>query len=1067
MKSIYSSPFRVYLVFALLGLLGSFSGFKLPISLYPNSSRPTIWVNSSYGHLSAKEFMHEYGNSLGSKLKNISSNNIEVDKVVADYGGSSVGFKVEFSWGVDPKEALKEVDTIINSASALWPQEMRDSLSANFWSNSNGFIAISFFSQDRNPDELFDVLDPILSSKLKSVEDADNPELWNPNKKEVMIELHPEAMALLGLFPKDIKNAISNHLQGFKGGTLKLGDDRLSIEMPRKINKFEDLEHVLIKTPSGRLVQLNEVASIDIGIDSSNQRMFKTNGEKSLILFASPKTGGNVKKMAEDILSIVNNNKTAFPKDVKYKVLVDPSEFIRASIKNVIHEVFLAAGLAVLILFIFIGSVKNTITAAIEIPLSMIMAFILMKVFNMNLNLISLGGLALAAGMNVDASIVVMENIFRHLKSAGNKLTSTEKLEVVTKAVKEVKTPIIASTISTLVVFLPLALTSKLTDAILGDLAKAVVFSHGLSMIIALIIVPTIRLQLMNRSKIVEVPVSPIENQLTSIENKYAEVLKNFITNKYYKWILFGCVTFGLSFSILYLLPKLKKEIIGKPDTDWMILSVKNRSNTLVQQMESDLDIEESKLLEKFGEDISYTFVQVRRANRGTIMARLKDKSKMSEIWKKMEEEFESTPSINYWVGPWNPAELPLPNPPHFRIEITGGSAIDRELISLDLLDKIREENLWPRNWTEPSIWHEENITITPKLERWPYLNQIGVNFSPYDLIDLLRVATEGKFIDDVSIDEKSYPIKINYPRNQISNLEDLNSFPIGVKEKLVPLNSLAEISRQKSSEKFYKENGQDLVLLLGKQNQGEDEKIDSALLKSKKLLKEYKDDLYERLGTKTHPAINIVDSMFELNDALKQLVIALCLSLFLIFFTLIFQFGNIVHTLIIMVAIPLGVLGGIVGLYIFDSTLSLNSVLGIILLNGIAVNNSIILVDFIKSLVNKGIEPLEASVIAARKRLRPILITSLTTVLGMLPIALGSGEGGKVLQPLGIAVTGGLWVSMLFTLFVIPLLEVVYLRRGFIKNKFNENDDIDLSESNNQYEKARKNRVSEEIVSQ
>ena len=171
-----------------------------------------------------------------------------------------------------------------------------------------------------------------------------------------------------------------------------------------------------------------------------------------------------------------------------------------------------------------------------------------------------------------------------------------------------------------------------------------------------------------------------------------------------------------------------------------------------------------------------------------------------------------------------------------------------------------------------------------------------------------------------------------------------------------------------------------------------------------------------------------MVDPDIELNQAIEQLKWAMFLSITLVFLTIVLQFGDVVHSLLVLVAIPLGVIGVLLSLWIFKSTLSLNSVLGVILLNGISVANSIILVDFMKRLVDEGMPARLAAVTAARARLRPILMTSLTTVLGMLPIALGMGEGGRILQPLGIAVSGGLWVSMSLTLFVVPALQVSYM---------------------------------------
>jgi HAE1 family hydrophobic/amphiphilic exporter-1 len=223
-------------------------------------------------------------------------------------------------------------------------------------------------------------------------------------------------------------------------------------------------------------------------------------------------------------MSVVHEVETSFPKDIQYKVLVDPSEFIRSAVDNVFHEVFIAAALAVLVLFLFVGDLKNTATAAIEIPISMVMAFILMRMAGMNINLISLGGLALSAGMNVDASVVVMENILRYFeeKKDAFSLSWKEKVELVSKAVEEVFMPVVGSTIASLVVFIPLAFTSELTNAILGDLAKAVVFSHGLSAFVAIILVPTIRLQILSsRKTAIKEKHGPLEKPLRKLSKSF------------------------------------------------------------------------------------------------------------------------------------------------------------------------------------------------------------------------------------------------------------------------------------------------------------------------------------------------------------------------------------------------------------------------------------------------------------------------------------------------------------------------------------------------------------------
>ena len=534
----------------------------------------------------------------------------------------------------------------------------------------------------------------------------------------------------------------------------------------------------------------------------------------------------------------------------------------------------------------------------------------------------------------------------------------------------------------------------------------------------------------------------PSMDFLTKLETWYSKALRGFINFKATVWITAIGIIVSLIVMGTLIVPNLKKEIIGTPDTDWMILSVNTHGNTLVGQMEAQAAEHEERLLSKFGNDIKYTFTQIQRANQATIMARLEDKHEMNRVWKAMEEEFQNQPGLYFWVGPWNPAELPLPDPPHMRLIVRGGKVEDRMLLAKDLMETIREKEAFPRAWTEPDVHMEENIVMVPHVERWQDMTKLGAGFLPFDITDLSRVATDGKVMEYINIDDDSLPIKVSYPTGTLSTKEDLESLPIGVGDKIVPLRAIVDIKLDEAKPRTYREDGRDLVIINAKRNKGEDHLVDSSLAQAKEIAEEYRKKDLSSLGLTSKPMFYFEDAAKDLNDALKQLSTALALSLLLIFLTMLLQFGDIGHCLIIMVAIPLGIFGGSLSLWMFDSTLSLNSVLGIILLNGIAVNNSIILVDFILSLVREGFTPKEAAILAAQKRLRPILITSLTTILGMLPIALGMGEGGKILQPLGLSVAGGLWFSMLFTLFIVPMLEVLYLKRKQAKL-----DQVDMNE--------------------
>ncbi|MGK0367473.1 MAG: HAE1 family hydrophobic/amphiphilic exporter-1, partial [Thermoproteota archaeon] len=715
LKKIISSQLRVYLILAVLAFIGVIAGTKLPVSLYPNTSKPTINVSINYGGASARNFIRDFGSDFENQLKGITNTGNKVENVTGDYSAKSVSYKVDFAWGVNDKIAKKEVESIVNTAKSRLNKESADSVGVWAWNSNGGFLAISFYSDTKNLDQLYEYLNPILAPELSKISDAESATLWNPNSKEVLIRLDHQKMALLGLLPTQIYSAIETYKNSYSGSAIKVGEKNINLQINSLVNNMSDLNKILI--PIGkRFVYLGEISTITYANKSNVTKIFKTNGAPSLIVWANPKGGGNVKKMSEDIIEMIKSKKDIISKDVHYRILVDPSEFIRSSINNVFKEVLLAALLAVFILYLFVGNLKNVITAAIEIPLSMVLAFIMMKVTGMNINLISLGGLAIASGMNIDASVVVLENIFRHqeiaLKMGKTKLSIAESMQLIVKATREVALPVFVSMITTLVVFIPLAFTSNLTSAILGDLAKAVIFSHGFSAFVALTLVPTIRFQLLKKGKI-EINKPVIDKPLKKFEKTYLSLLENILgsTKKKIALLLVPIIlVIGLATIII---PSLPKEIVGKPDSDWMIVSATNRMTTSVREMENFAEEVENRALTKFGEYIRYTFVQIRSEKRGTIMLRLKDKKHMDTLWKKLEKEFDNAPGVFFWVGPWNPAELPIPNPPHLEMQVTGKD-FEQTKNSTDVLKNfIKDTKIYKRTHTNPDVRAKESIVMT------------------------------------------------------------------------------------------------------------------------------------------------------------------------------------------------------------------------------------------------------------------------------------------------------------------------------------------------------------------
>jgi len=1031
MASIFRSPLRVYLALAVLSLIGIWSAIQLPISLFPNSSKPAAWMCIGID-LAPDAFLKTYGESIEEQIRNISRGPLQVERVESYYKPKEVCYDVDFRWGGSDDEASREIENLKVSVQGRVPPESRLRIRGGMRNEGGGFLALSFYSSERSLSDIYKILEPALMPKLLQVKDAAEPFLFNPQHQQVLIELKPESMATLRLLPHDVATAVQDAVDAYAGGTLTVNDSTVNVEFPRFATSLENFKQIHVPTPSGRTVTLGDIAHLDLTVPLDSSRVIKTSGASSVLLIATPKPGANIKAMAEDILKVVDETMPQLPKDIQYKSLVDPSIFIRSAVANVSKEVALAAGLAVFILFLFVGNLKNVVTAAIEIPLSLVLAFILMRLSGMNLNLISLGGLALSAGMNVDASVVVMENIFRHFEELGEekskRLTFEERLAIIVEAVKEVRFSVIASTVASLVVFLPLAFTSDLSYAILGDLAKAVVFSHGFSAVVALILVPTIRLHVMRGGFKKEKP-ALLERPLQWLERAYASALALFLNRPKLRFASMGGLVVVFVALMVFVAPRLPREVIGKPDTDMVNLEIGTSGNTLFRQMEAQSDQIEHEILQNFGDKIAYTFTQIYRANNAWMLLRLKDKRDMASVMKQLEEKFPNTPTMYFNVDSWNPAEMKIPDPPDFRVSVRSS---DREAMyeaARDIEIDILEKKIFKRTQVDPGGKRKDTLRVRAKAEQWPLLAAQGSRFTLASLSDLTRTATDGQVITRVDIGGETMDAFIRFPQSYVATPEELGALPVGVGDRILPLKALATFSVELSSPIIRRENGREGYVITARGEKDEPLKTAEAVKKATQLVTEW--PALQKAQQKSEgplPTILIEDAKVELNDALRQLAFAVSLSVGLIFLTMVFQFGSIMNSLLVLVAVPLGFIGVLASLFIFQSTLSLNSLLGVILLNGLAVANSIILVDFMQRKVKEGVAPRLAAVEVARVRLRPILMTSMCTGLGMLPVALGIGEGGKILQPLGIAVAGGLTFSMVTTLFIVPALQVSWL---------------------------------------
>jgi HAE1 family hydrophobic/amphiphilic exporter-1 len=1020
LESILKNPKRIIFIFSFIAIAGIMSGLNLPISLFPQTSKPIVRLNVNYAGLSAEDFIRKYGANFESQLEGIKNTGLKISYVKGEYQHTGALYTIEFDWNTSYEKSLKEVQNVVASFKGILPKESADSIGVWQWSSNAGFLALSFYSPDLDTNQLYKILDPILTPELKKVKDTENAMLWNPNSEEVIIKMDPDKLAPLGLFPQDVYQMIESKISGLSASPVKVGSDFRNFQIPTILKNIEDFSKITIKTPDQKFISLEQIATIEKKKSETREQYFKTDGKESLILFADPKSGANVKNMAEDILKVVKEKYHLYPKGVDYKILVDPSLFIKNSIQGLFKDVIIAGLLAVFVLFLFLGQLKNILTVAIEIPLSMVIAFSLMMIFDINLNLISLGGLALASGMNVDASIVVLENIFIHqdrwFKNHDRAPDLFERMQIIKTATSEVAMPIFLSILTTLIVFIPLILTSDLTYSILGDLSKAVVFSHSCSFFVSIILVPTIRMLI---GVDVKETKAPLNSFFKKVENLYLKMLiKGFNFKSISKLALFLPFTLA-GLLAFYIIPKLPMEIIGKPDTDWLVAGVYADRSESIRQVEHILLDMEERVKKIYPNDINYTFTQGNGKKNGHILFNLKDKKMIDEAIIRLQKEFINTPELNYWVESWNPAELPIPDVKHFDLKLKGSDSFALQEVGSKLRYWLKERGDYDRIQILPSIEKLDALTFVPHVDLWNQLEKANERVRLNDIAELSLYANAGKNVGSININQYLFPIRLQFSKQNLLDPDELAAYPIKLSNKIIPLSSLGNFKFEAKYNQILRMNSSQVLTLNGYLNKENETKWKDLEIKTLNDLKM----AWPKMKGNHEIVLDIIPANSDLLKSLDQLKYSLLFSLILIFIVIWMDFQNIKETLVVMMSIPLGLIGVLLSLYIFKSTLSLNSALGFILLNGIAVNNSILLLSVFKDNKKKGYALRDAILSACQSRLRPILMTSLTTILGMLPIAFGLGDGGKILQPLGIAVAYGLMVSTSLTLFVIPFL--------------------------------------------
>lgn len=851
---------------------------------------------------------------------------------------------------------------------------------------------------------------------------------------EVQVLMDPAQMEAHGLTIEYVAQLLMGENLGITAGTIKQGQKELRITTKGEFEDLEQIANTPIVTPKGSLVYLKDISEVKQTFSDITQKT-SMNGVPSVGISIFKQTGANTVQVAEAVSEELESLKKELPEDTQINTVFDQSEFIKLSIDSVKNNALIGAFLAILVIFLFLRNGRTTLVIAISIPISIITTFVMMYFAGFTLNMLTLGGLALGVGMIVDDSIVVLESIFRY-REAGY-----SAWESATAGAQEVAMAVTASTLTNVVVFLPVVFVEGIASQIFKELALTVAFALLASLLVALTLVPVLanRLAQVTRSYDEKTLYGKIMigwgRALDALDTNYRKLLAWSMNNRS-KVLL---TVLGIFIFSVALYPLMESEFLPEMEGNEVAINIEMPSGTGLEETYQVAE-EVEKICEKVPEvDTIFTtvgssgvmsMVQSPDPDKASIQARLLPREERQrsagEVVKELRKEVAELPGAKIEVAESGLESMGMGLESPVSISLTGDD--------LDVLEEKANEiasvvSKVPGTSNVKTSLEEGKPEIQVKLDRD---KAASYGLGTYQVAKALKSAVSGDVATRYRSDGKEMDLRVRLVPEECASLEDMEnlriSSPLGVQ---VPLKEIAQLKKTQAP------------AVISRQDHTRVCTINAAL--EDRSLGSVMDDIRAELDKmQLPPGYSITyggeqEQMMESFDALK---IALILGVILIYMVMASQFESLLHPFVIMFTIPLALIGVILIFVITGMNFSISAYIGVILLAGLAVKNGIVLVDYINTLRSRGLSRKEAILQAGPIRLRPVLMTALTAIFAMLPLALATGEGAEIDAPLALTVIGGLTVATFLTLVVVPLmytlLEDVGIRLGIIKGEAN-----------------------------
>ncbi len=1017
-------PIMTSLVFLAIVILGLFSLSRLPIDLYPDIDTNTIMVMTYYNGASSEDIENNVTrpieNVLNSveHLKHLTSNSKEGVSVVT----------LEFEFGHDIDALTNDVRDKLDMVSNALPNEAQTPILFKFSTDMIPILLLSAQAEESQK-ALYKILDDNVANPLARIDGVGSVSIVGAPEREINIYLNPQKMEAYGLSAAQISAAIAAENRNITGGNVDIGSNTFSVRIEGEFNDPQQMQNVIVGSRNGINVYLKDVARIVDDVQERAQKSF-TNGKQGAMVIIQKQSGANSVAISNAVKKQLPSIQKNLPSDVKLGVIVETSENILNTINTLTETILYAMLFVVIVVFVFLGRWRATVIISITIPMSLIASFIYLYATGGSLNMISLSCLSIAIGSVVDDAIVVLENVTTHIERG------SDPKQAAIHGTNEVAISVIASTLTMICVFFPLTMVTGMSGVLFKQLGWMMCVIMTVSTTSALSFTPMLCSQMLKlqkkQSKAFKVFYTPISKALAKLDDWYTARI-NWAVRHRITVIIGSFMIFVLSLVVAKLVG-IKSEYFPANDNGRIGATLELPIGTRVEKAEEIAEKMTSMWKERYGNNLRVINYRVGQAGDSNTFASMNSngdylisfnitlvpsnerKIGLAQVCDEMREDCKKVPELAKYRILMGGQQGGMGGQNTATFEVYGYDMEATYEYAAALRDSFRNSPIITEALVSRSDYEPELVVNFDRDKLAIY----GLGLS--DAAGHIRNLINGSLMSYYREDGEEYDIRVRFEPTARQSIIDLENLLIPNNQGAnIRVGDVATIEESSIPPTIERKDRQRIVTV-------------TAVLKDGYALSEGVDlgnQLTEKIDRPNGVTVQVAGSYEDQQDANRDLGTLGILIIVLVFIVMAAQFESLTYPFIIILSIIFALSGIIFALCLTGTSVNIMSMLGGIMLIGIVVKNGIVLIDYTQLMRERGMGLIRSAVVAARSRLRPILMTSLTTILGMVPLAAGHGVGSEMWRPLGISIIGGLTVSTIMTLVYVPSMFCIFGANG------------------------------------